>query len=120
MPGSWPWVCWRFRFILHCPAQIGQSLEQSPISRLPRRLTRSGSRFIYLVSDGEHIIALDPLYRAAGGYIVRWYVPDQVFIDPSTGAWFNIYGEPARWAERSLERYPVRIDDGEVWVDLSK
>lgn len=75
---------------------------------------------VYLVNDGERIVVLDPLYRATGGYIVKWYAPEQSFIDPSTGAWFDLYGEPARWAERGLDRYPVKMDDGEIWVDLSR
>jgi len=98
-------------------AVIG-TLSDFPPSETPYEIREPAH--VYLVNDGERVIALDPLYRATGGYIVQWHAPDQSFIDPSTGAWFNLYGEPARWAERGLERYPVRMDDGEIWVDLSK
>ena len=98
-------------------AVIG-SVSDFPPSEVPYEIREPVH--VYLVNDGERIVVLDPLYRATGGYIVKWYAPDRSFIDPSTGAWFNIYGEPVRWADRGLDGYPVRIKDDEISVDLSK
>ena len=53
--------------------------------------------------------------------LAEWKDVTTRFEDPCSGSKFEIYGTYISGpADRSLDRFPVRIDNGEIWVDISK
>jgi hypothetical protein len=83
--------------------------------------------YVFLVNDGVEITVLDPLNPAPGGVNVRWNSVEGAFIDPQRGSWFSLYGIPKRRAgvnsileNQSLYRYPLKIENGKIYIDLSR
>lgn len=81
---------------------------------------------LFVVNDGNQLIVLDPLNHVPGGYLVHWYSPDKVFIDPSRGTWFDLYGLPVRHfalydlvEQQGLMRYPVTLEGDRILVNIS-
>jgi len=112
------------------------SLEVFPPSVEPYPIT-SMDRFVYLVNDGQQVIVLDSMNRQDAGYLagfkvalpsgvnVRWNAIEAGFVDPNRGSWFNLYGIPQQrgklpFENQSLPRYPVKLEDGVIYVDLTR
>ncbi|HEX9615797.1 MAG TPA: hypothetical protein VGA03_00175, partial [Anaerolineales bacterium] len=84
----------------------------------PYELDRS--KHLFIVNDGNKVLALEPVSPEKGGCRVQWAKQERVFIDPCRGDHFDLYGRPVRLAERRLIQYPVKIEAGVIWVDTSR
>jgi nitrite reductase/ring-hydroxylating ferredoxin subunit len=77
-------------------------------------------KHLFIVNDGERVIALDPVSPGRVGCRVQWSEQEKIFIDPCRGDHFDLYGRPVRLAERPLLQYPVKIEEGVIWVDINR
>jgi nitrite reductase/ring-hydroxylating ferredoxin subunit len=77
-------------------------------------------KHLFLVNDGDRVLALNPVTPRGVGCRVKWSKQEKIFIDPCRGDYFDLYGHPVRWAERGLLQYPVKIEDGMIWVDINQ
>ena len=79
---------------------------------------------LFVVNDGGDILVLDPLNRAPGGYVVRWWPREGYFIDPGRGTWFDLLGRPVLrhglQERQGLPRYPISIRDGRIRVAVDR
>lgn len=82
---------------------------------------------VFVINDGEQILVLEPMNPVYGGMNVRWSDIEGGFVDPLRGSWFDVYGRPSRkpginsiLEEQNLERYPVKIENDHLWIDLSQ
>lgn len=98
-------------------------VEVGPLADYPPSsepyLVLKDSHQVYLVNDGTSLIALDPLYRAPSGAIVRWQDSWQAFIDPGRGTRFNLQGiNTVTFTpdDRPLARYRLKVEDGTLWI----
>lgn len=77
---------------------------------------------LYLVNTGSEFIAFDrhtPYDRQ--GCIFMWVSMTGRFEDPCTGAKFAPDGAwLAGPTSRNLDRFPVKVEDGQIWVNTSK
>ncbi|MBW8011413.1 MAG: Rieske 2Fe-2S domain-containing protein [Chloroflexi bacterium] len=109
------------------PARFNDPDPPGSGSEIPSVVTQMESKLIspvpiFLVNDSsEGLIALyarNPFL----GCTVKWWEPDQRFINPCHGEHYSMTGA---WLQgpspRNLDRFGVTVTDaGEVWVDLSK
>ena len=83
----------------------------------------------WIVNDGKNLLVLGAHNKIPGGVLVNWYAYERIFIDPSTGYRFDLYGQPAVWvypdgrqiiAPQGLPRYQVSLKGEEIWVNFSE
>jgi len=117
------WMLARFALPGSKLVDIG-SLSDFPSSAQPYEV--HDPVHVFVVNDGAQVIVLDPLNHVSGGYLVRWYTPYNVFIDPSRGTWFDLHGFPVRHftlydlvERQGLMRYTVTVTGDRILVDIS-
>jgi hypothetical protein len=75
---------------------------------------------IYLVNTGKDILIFHWLTPGSAHCRYKWHDRERVFIDPCYGTQFTLDGSyltgPPR---RGLDRYAVRLEAGQIIVDLS-
>lgn len=75
---------------------------------------------LYLVNTGSELVAFDRHTPHHTRVLFEWVPLTQRFEDPLTGSRFALDGT---WllgpATRNLDRYPVKVEDGKIWVKTS-
>lgn len=79
---------------------------------------------VYIVNIRGDLIALSGKDPHRYGQIVDWYPEENRFIDPVTGSnyWldgsFDIRFLPDGPEQLDMERFPIKIQDGILWIQL--
>lgn len=76
---------------------------------------------LYLVDTGSELVAFDRHTPHHTRVILEWVPLTHRFEDPLTGSRFSLDGT---WllgpATRNLDRYPVKVEDGQIWIETSR
>lgn len=115
-------IAWAvFRFSLPKPGSITVGTVQDFQSVHEPRLFWLDSTPFYVVKSGDEIIALSA-YSISGRKpcFAKWDLKKESFVDPCWGTRFDIHGDYQFGPPAELTRLPVRIVDGEVWVEVWK
>ncbi len=101
-------------------ALVGEVADFPPNDQ-PYRVFVHGSP-LYVVSAGGELMALYPVVKkAVRNCRVVWVPINMRFEDPCWGAKFDLRGHYLSGpASRGLDQYPLRIEKGQIWVDLSQ
>lgn len=96
--------------------------KAASVSEIPPESTREvifGERTIALCNSGGELIALDGICPHQNGPLGQGNVEDGKVICPWHMWEFDCRsGEFDRNASVKLDRFPVRVEDGEVWIDV--
>ena len=77
---------------------------------------------LYIVNIRGDLIALDAKDPHRYGHIVNWHLEENRFIDPNTGSNYWMDGSfdtrflPDGPEPMNLERLPLKIQDGTIWI----
>lgn len=91
----------------------------------PYPLRINGAPLIWIVNIQGDILALSAKDPHPQGQVVEWSPEVKRFIDPLTGSNYWLDGSfdtrflPDGPAKMDLLRYPVKVEDGILWVELS-
>ena len=76
---------------------------------------------LYLVNTGSELVAFDRHTPHHTRVLFEWAPMNHRFEDPLTGSRFALDGT---WllgpATRNLDRYPVTVEDGQIWIETSR
>jgi hypothetical protein len=75
----------------------------------------------YVVNDGSQVIVIDPHIQDRNHYTANWNEHERKFIDPQSGAWYNLTGRFTRGPTSSdLPRYPSVVENGRLLIRLPR
>lgn len=95
-------------------------LSDFPPSSTPYPIYQNGLS-LYLVNTGSELVAFDRHTPHHTRVLFEWVPLTHRFEDPLTGSKFSLDGT---WllgpATRNLDRYPVKIEESQIWIETSK
>lgn len=100
--------------------RVRLDLAEYPPADIPYKIIREEVTF-WLVHTDEALLALDPHTPDWRRCEYDWESPNSRFVDPCHGSKFALDGDLLEGpANQSLDRYRVRIEEGEIVVDLER
>jgi len=110
------WILVRFGAPNPTRVEVGAASDYLP-GQEPRLFGAENGYFFVLNFDGE-LIAVTARSSHKHSCQVHWDAMRNIFLDPCTGTQFYPQGTYRNGPPGELERLPIQVQDGRLWVNL--